>query len=144
MTCCKNSIAVEEQHTRLAEQKAVQFKEKIKSQEETNRRKRKGLFEERTAGLALLLCPCENYRWLYFELDFSQVINSQVERSPVGFERQMMRYSPVGKAACPESCSNRPCRLLVMPAPLSSQGTHIDSLLVWQKADLMVNFVCAN
>jgi hypothetical protein len=41
MTCSKNSIAVEEQHTRLAEQRAVQFKEKIKSQEETNRRERK-------------------------------------------------------------------------------------------------------
>jgi len=57
MTCCKNSIAVEEQHTGLAEQKAVQFKEKIKSQEETNRRKRKPVVREKDSWTCPPLMP---------------------------------------------------------------------------------------
>lgn len=75
MTCCKNSIAVEEQHTGLAEQKAVQFKEKIKSQEETNRRKGKqAVWKEDSWTCPRLMPLCELKMALSLNLIFHRLL----------------------------------------------------------------------
>lgn len=139
MTCCKNSIAVEEQHSELAEQKAVQFREKIKSQEETNRRKGKQVVWKEDSWTCPLLVPlCELKMALCLNLIFHRLLTSRWKLSLRDMKRKW----------CIRQLEKRHAENLAPPdpgeatPPLSSQGTQAESLLAWQKADVMVNFVC--
>lgn len=141
MTCCKNSIAAEEQHTGLAEQKAVQFREKIKSQEETNRKKGKQVVWDEDSWTCPLLVPlCELKMALCLNLIFHRLLTSRWKLSLRAMKGKW----------CVHQLEKQHAENLTPPdpgeaiPPLGSQGTQTESLLAWQKADVMVNFVCVN
>lgn len=141
MTYCKNSIAVEEQHTGLAEQKAVQFRKKIKSQEETNRKKGKQVVWKEDSWTCPLLVPlCELKMALCLNLVFQRLLTSRWKLSLRDMKSKwcihQLEKQQAGNLAPPDPGEAIP--------PLSSQGTQTEPLLAWQKADVIVNFVCVN